>query len=582
MKSNLLNKFFVLIPLLLLTTVQIQSQITNGMAAEGILGQLDFVTRTASATDSTFNGPSSIAIDPLTGKVFIADRANHRILRFSATNAYLDGGHAEAVIGQSDFVTGTSGLAQNKFNTPIGIFVDANGTLWVSDFSNNRVLKFNNASTISNGANADIVLGQPDFTTNSTAATADKMAGPVAVYLDGGGRLWVALFNQHRVLRFDNAASKANGASADGVLGQPDFTTITSGLTSSNMNNANGVFVDAQSRLWVSEYTNRRILRFDNAAVKPNGSAADGVLGQPDFTTNTAVLSASGSSGTRYVFGDANGNIYVPHESYHRLVIFLNAASKSNGADADYVLGQTDFVTGTFLDPPTTSSLRTPRAVFIDNTQGNLWLADWANNRVLRYDVSSIVPVELAAFTANIISDGVELKWETATETNNKGFEIQKSKEGSEFITLAFIHGKGTTTEKQHYSYLDKTDITGSIYYRLKQIDYDGSFRYSEVVALNQVNVPTEFVLHNNYPNPFNPSTVISFSAPDKESVKLIIYNSLGEVLRNLFSGEANAGINNIYWNGLDDNGSNVSSGIYLYVLQTGNKTLSAKMILQK
>jgi sugar lactone lactonase YvrE/lysophospholipase L1-like esterase len=378
------------------------AQFSNGQAAVGVLGPADLVTRPPAATTaSRFNGPNGVALDPISGKLFVADRGNHRVLRWSSAAAMTNGAAAEAVLGQTDFVTGTSGLAANKFNNPIGVHVDGAGRLWVADFSNNRVLRFDDASNKANGASADAVLGQPDFATGSSATSAVKMNGPVNAWLDPAGRLWVVNFNNHRVLRFDDAASKPNGAAADGVLGQPDFTTGASGLGQNRMASPNAVFADAGGRVWVSDYANRRVLRFDGAASKANGANADGVLGQPDFTTNTTGVTQSKFGFTRYVAGDASGRLYVVEEANHRVMIFDAAATLPNGASADAVLGQPNFTTNTAPNPPNAASLATPRAIAVDPVPGNLWLADWANHRVLRYEAGDPGAVTLALSAPN-------------------------------------------------------------------------------------------------------------------------------------------------------------------------------------
>ena len=135
-------------------------------------------------------------------------------------------------------------------NNPIGVHVDDAGRLWVGDYGNNRVLRFDDAANKANGAAADGVLGQPDFTTSSAATTAEKMAGPVGISADAAGRLWVSDFNNQRVLRFDDAANKANGAAADAVLGQPNFTTSVSGLDQDSMSGPNSVCADVAGNLW--------------------------------------------------------------------------------------------------------------------------------------------------------------------------------------------------------------------------------------------------------------------------------------------------------------------------------------------
>lgn len=378
------------------------AEFSNGQPAVGVLGPADLVTRPASATTaSRFNGPNGVAIDPLTGKLFIADRANNRVLRWSSADALNNGSAAEAVLGQPDFTTGTTGLSAVKMNNPIGVFVDDAGRLWVGEYGNNRVLRFDDAANRPTGAAADGVLGQPDFTTSSSATTAVKMNGPVGLAVDGAGRLFVSNFGNNRVLRFDNAAAKPNGAAADGVLGQPDFTTGSSGLTQNKMFNPNSVWIDAGGHLWVSDYTNRRVLRFDDAAVKPNGANADGVLGKPDFVTGGSQVTRSGMGTTRFVNVGSDGTLYVVEEGNHRLMIFRNAAALANGADADFVLGQPDFTTNSAPNPPNAASLATPRASFVDDANGRLWVADWANNRVVRYEFSTGTEPTLTLFAPN-------------------------------------------------------------------------------------------------------------------------------------------------------------------------------------
>lgn len=320
-----------------------QSPLFNNMPASGVLGQSNFTTNQSGTTASSLNSPSGVAVDPTTGKLFVVDRYNNRVLRWSSASKMENGSPAEAVFGQSNFANGSSGLSASKFNDPLRVFFDSSGCLWVSDYLNNRVLRFDSASFKITGSSADGVLGQPNFTTNTSGTSASKMKGPIGVFVDGEGRLWVTDRLNHRVLRFDNASIKSNGSNADGVLGQPDFTTGTSGLSETKMNRPMGVYLDTEDHLWVCEDDNNRAVRFDNASSKLNGAAADGVLGQPDFDTNLKKNSRDGVGNLRGVFGDAVGRLYLVDESNHRVLIFNHAASQPNGAFADYVLGQHDF-----------------------------------------------------------------------------------------------------------------------------------------------------------------------------------------------------------------------------------------------
>ena len=212
----------------------------------------------------------------------------------------------------------------------------------------------------------------------------------------------------------------------------------------------------------------------------------------------------------------------------------------------------------------------------------------WMDNRTGYYQgwmtkvaLDTIVPVELTTFIALVKTDFVELSWTTATEINNQGFEVQRSKINSEFITIGFVEGHGTTTEEHHYSFKDK-DVSGSLRYRLKQVDYDGSFEYSDIVEV-EVLGNVSYELAQNYPNPFNPSTNISYTLPSESQVKLSIYNLLGELVETIVNKKQDAGRYEANWNA----GSH-PSGVYIYILDAvslnGNKqmNMSKKMILLK
>jgi sugar lactone lactonase YvrE len=567
-----------------LTTISLsvyaQLPLSNNMPANGVLGTTDFVTNTnyTAPTISTLAEPFCVAIDPTTGKLFVADRDNRRVLRWSSAAKLINGSAAEAVFGQQDFVTrtaNTGGISAATMNNPNSVYVDGNGTLWVADRDNNRVLRFNNASSKSNGANADGVLGQPDFVTSTVGTTAGKMSAPASVFTDASGRLWVADRANNRVLRFDNAATKPNGGNADGVLGQSDFLTGTTGLTASTMNAPWGVHVDVGGRLWVAERTNNRVLRFDNAAAKPNGSAANGVLGQTDFTTGTVGLTQSKFDGPRGVFVDGLGRLYVGDEGNSRIIVFTNAASLANGANATYVLGQPDFITNAALDPPTSSSLSYPSTMFSDDANNDLWVPDTYNHRILRYDVSPL-PVELVSFTATVRPGKVELNWSTATEVDNYGFEIER-KTSDNWVKIAFVRGSGNSNSPKNYSFTENT-LAGKYQYRLKQVDHDGTFEYSNVVEVTVGLTVEDYTLGQNYPNPFNPSTTITFAMANTEHVTITVHNMLGQEVETLFNGIAIA--DQLY--SLSFDAKNLSSGIYFYTLHSANRNEIRKMSLMK
>ncbi len=188
------------------------------------------------------------------------------------------------------------------------------------------------------------------------------------------------------------------------------------------------------------------------------------------------------------------------------------------------------------------------------------------------------LPVELTLFTAAVYGKNVELNWATATEVNNYGFQVerQKAKGKSEWDKVGFVEGAGNSNSPKSYTFTDVVSIAGKYSYRLKQIDVDGSFKYSDVVEVT-VATPSKFELLQNYPNPFNPTTEISFDLPKESNVKLSVFNVLGQKVADLLNEKLSAGTHSVKFDG-----SNLTSGIYFYKMQSNGFTAIKKMILVK
>jgi len=206
------------------------------------------------------------------------------------------------------------------------------------------------------------------------------------------------------------------------------------------------------------------------------------------------------------------------------------------------------------------------------------WGSEWgdpdpAGFRTLNL-LSDPVPVELTSFIATYTLKGIDLRWETATETNNQGFEVQRSVDNRNFEKIAFVNGKGTITEKQYYSYLDKTELNGSLFYRLKQLDFGGAYHFSNTVEVSRA---ISYELSQNYPNPFNPTTTITYSVPQNTFVTLKIYNILGSEVAELVNGQVDAGIHRVNFNAY-----NFNSGVYFYTIKAGNFSETKKLTLMK
>lgn len=196
---------------------------------------------------------------------------------------------------------------------------------------------------------------------------------------------------------------------------------------------------------------------------------------------------------------------------------------------------------------------------------------------IFQGDGTIILPVELISFTSEIMENRVELRWATATETNNKGFIVERLAEKEEnWKEIGFVDGNGTTSETQNYSFADLSPEIGKLKYRLKQIDYDGSYEYSKEIEAEYTKV-FSFKLEQNFPNPFNPATVIKYEIAEESDVSLRVYDVLGNIVAELVNEKKPSGSYTV-----DFNGVNLSSGFYVYVLRAGNFVQSRKMLLIK
>jgi hypothetical protein len=193
------------------------------------------------------------------------------------------------------------------------------------------------------------------------------------------------------------------------------------------------------------------------------------------------------------------------------------------------------------------------------------------------YLSSPTIPVELTSFNAIYNKINITLHWETATELNNKGFNVERSTDKNDWKSIAFVKGNGNSTSPKEYSYIDNDLFSGGtkFQYRLKQIDYDGSFEYTKIVEV--IVMPEQYALSQNYPNPFNPSTVLEFSIPKESFVEVKVFDVLGNEVITLAKNNYAAGTYKT-----DFNADDLPSGIYIARLTAGNFIQTKKMLLLK
>jgi hypothetical protein len=196
---------------------------------------------------------------------------------------------------------------------------------------------------------------------------------------------------------------------------------------------------------------------------------------------------------------------------------------------------------------------------------------------------TSVLPVEMVSFTAKANRLNAELRWSTATEVNNYGFDIERRSVNSQSSTvnswrkIGFAEGNGTSNAAHNYLYTDASISSGTYAYRLKQIDNDGTFKYSSEAEIT-IAVPKVVALNQNYPNPFNPTTTITFTLAQDGFTTLKIYDVLGREVTTLVNGEMKSGIVNT----VSFNASNLSGGVYFSRLEAGSFVSTKKLILIK
>ena len=192
---------------------------------------------------------------------------------------------------------------------------------------------------------------------------------------------------------------------------------------------------------------------------------------------------------------------------------------------------------------------------------------------------SGVLPVMLLSFNAIVDKNNARLNWTTENELNNSGFDIERRivKQGAVWQKITFIQGNGTTNEQKVYSYYDKKLQTGKYEYRLKQIDYNSNFEYFNLENTVEISSPKDFKLSQNYPNPSNPKSKIDYEIPVTGKVTMKIYDLLGREVVTLINEVKEAG----YYTAEFD-GTNFSSGVYIYRIASGNITKVMKMVLLK
>ena len=288
---------------------------SNQVAASLVLGQPDMTSNTASpstTSSQSLRGPTSVYSDGT--RLYVADPPNNRVLIWNRIPT-VNQAAASLVLGQANMTAYGAGTSSQSFNFPNSVY--GNGTrLYVADESNNRVLIWNTIPTATQTA-ADVVLGQPDMTTGTSGLTSQTMHFPASVYSDGS-KVYV-VDNHERVLIWNTIPTGVPAPGADVVLGQPNMTSNGSGLNSQSLNYPTSVYGDG-TRLYVADQDNNRVLIW-NTIPTATQAAANMVLGQPDMTSAGAGLSSQGLRSPVSVYSDGT-SVYVGDSGNDRIILF--------------------------------------------------------------------------------------------------------------------------------------------------------------------------------------------------------------------------------------------------------------------
>jgi len=496
------------------------------------------------------------------------------------------------VVGSSHFSAG------NAIYTSIAIAPDGTPYVAYNDAGNSNkatVMKFDGSNWVN--------VGSPGFSAGYVSYTSIAIDGsgtPYVGYMDGSQKATVMKFNGSNwetigspnfsggrvdytslaingngtpYLAYRDAvnSSKATVKKFDGSswvnVGSPGFSADTADYTS--------LAIDGSGTPYVaySDFANLKkatVMKFDGSNWVVVGTAGFSA-GQADYTS----LAING-----------NGTPFVAYKDYGN----SNKATVMGFDGNDWInAGTPGFSAGAVAYTSIAIYQDKPFVAYEDGGNSN-------KVTVMKYTPNQYtpLPVELTTFTASFAGSNVELNWQTATEVNNYGFEVERTSprpspyqgEGGEagrgWEKIGFVQGHGNSNSPKNYSFEDKSVESGKYSYRLKQIDNDGGFRYSQEVEVKVEAIPTEFALFQNYPNPFNPSTIIKYSVPkiiNNQSliINLKVYDVLGNEVATLVNEEKAPGNYEVMFDG-----GKLASGVYISSITIGSKIKTAKMSLIK
>lgn len=467
---------------------------TNGENASGELGQANYTTGTANrgstVKQNNLNNPTGLAYDSTNTRLFVVDTDDNRVLAYSVATGFTNGENASNVLGQSSYTASTGNITQSGLDYPSGVAYDSvNARLFVADEEADRVLEFPAApSVIANGENASLVVGQSNFTNNSSELTQSGMTMDSGtggyyslIWYDSGSQLlYTPDETYHRVMIFptNNAGQVVNDEAAQYVLGQGSFTTGTANWSSGTTNQAGlaapiGNLYDSTNGLeYVVDQENNRVMQFNVApSTIANGENASDELGQyttvagaTDSWTQNGPNNGPTALGMYFPMGIAidpvHHYLFISDYDNNRVMVYTlntdNSISTSGGGHtASYVLGQTSLQGGDAA-ATTISGLSNPLGLAIDTVNQRLFVADASNNRVLVFSTSGLSSGENASYVLG--QTGF-----TSGNANQGGSAAQSTLSGPQDVTYDSVNSRLFVADTQNNRVLAFNVATGII-----------------------------------------------------------------------------------------------------------------------
>ncbi len=499
--------------------------------------------------------------------------------RFRTASANPTAPRVEFLTLYGDLTVNTGGTFDMRYGSGANVSVgrllfagSSNSTINLSLTNYNSSGEEFNSVEINKTGGAKVILGTGNlFMNNNTTNSADTLILTSGV-IETGSNYWVTLRTSSGAIVGASSASYVNGNIGRGITNSGGTARLDFPAGDANIYRPMNVRFSAPSNatghfVWVTLHTGNA-----NTGSSTFSGGIDKVSAYRYYEVGYNAGSSGATAMGMYGFSPTyklDDSVYAGNTSLRVAYSTDSRATWIADGPLAYITNPPDTVDSDSLGTPISVSTGTSIFVALARAQGTS---------------DNPLPVELTSFTYQLDKNNVTLLWSTSTETNNSGFEIQKSSDNVNFEKVAFVKGAGTSTAVKNYSFIDENiSRSRALYYRLKQIDFAGGFTYSKVIEIS-TGIPSEYKLDQNYPNPFNPATAISYQLSAFSHVTLKVYDALGREIETLVNEEKPAGIYRAEFNG-----SNYPSGIYYYriaihsdKIQAGNYSSVKKMILLK